>query len=137
MSIPKSPPARYISSRQLIAGADMNNLNVHSFSFQTVTPAGATQATATPLDAANVEIAAAAPAGGVILPISYPGQEIAIINNSLNTTTVYPQGATDVIQNGATGYAAVTAGVTVATLVSIVFTCIKQGFWQVTKAGGP
>lgn len=137
MSIPKSPPARYISSRQLIAGADMNNLNDHSFSFQTVTPAGATQATATPLDAANVEIAAAAPAGGVILPVSYPGQEVAIINNSLNTTTVYPNGATDVIQNGATGYAAALAGVTVATLVSIVFTCIKQGFWQVTKTTGP
>ena len=137
MSIPKSPPRRYITSRQLIAGDDINNLNDHLFSFQTVTPAGATQATAVPLDAANIEIAAAAPAGGVILPVSYPGQEVAIINNSLNTTTVYPNGAVDVIQNGATGYAAASAGVTVATLVSIVFTCIKQGFWQVTKTTGP
>ena len=137
MSIPKSPPQRYITSRQLIAGSDINNLNDHSFSFQTVTPAGATQATAVPLDAANIEIAAAAPAGGVLLPVSFPGQTVDIINNSLNTTTVYPNGATDVIQNGATGYAAATVGVTVATLVSVTLYCIKQGFWQVVKAGGP
>jgi len=137
MSIPKSPPARYSSSRQLIAGADINNLNDHSFSFQTVTPAGASQVTAVPLDAANIEIAAAAAAGGVILPVSFPGQTVEIINNSLNTTTVYPNGATDVIQNGATGYAAATVGVTVATLVAATFYCIKAGFWQVAKAGGP
>jgi hypothetical protein len=137
MSVPKSAPRRYTSSRQLIAGDDFNNLSDHNSSFQTLTPAGAAQASGVQIDAANVEVAAAAAAGGLILPVSYPGAEVSIINNSLNTTTIYPQGATDVIQNGATGYAAAAAGVTMATLTAATFFCIKTGFWQVTKAGGP
>ena len=129
MSIPKSPPARYITSRQLIAGADMNNLNDASYSYQLLTPAGATQATAVQSDAANVEIAAAAPAGGMLLPISYPGASVNVLNNSLNTTKVYPFG-TEQIQNAGTTFAAAGVAVTQATLVSTQYVCVKAGFWQ-------
>lgn len=129
MSFPKSPPQRYITSRQLIAGSDVNNFNDQTFSYQLLTPAGATQATAVQSDAANVEIAAAAPAGGILLPVSYPGAAINVLNNSGNTTTVYGQG-TDVVQTSGTTFAAAATGVTMATLVSATFFCIKQGFWQ-------
>lgn len=128
-SIPKSPPQKYSSSRQLIAGSDMNNLNDASYSYQLLTVAGATQATAVQSDAANVEIAAAAPAGGMLLPVSYPGASVNVLNNSGNTTTVYGQG-TDVVQTSGTTYAAAATGVTMATLTSATYTCFKQGFWQ-------
>lgn len=130
MSFPKSPPARYISSRQLIAGADVNNFNDQNFSYQKLLAAGVAQIDAALIDAANVEVdAISVNNAGIKLPISYPGAAINILNNSLNTTNVYAQG-TDVIQNAGTGYAAANAAVAMATLVSATFFCIKQGFWQ-------
>lgn len=130
MSFPKSPPARYITSRQLIAGSDMNNLNDQNFSYQLLLAVGVAQGDAAAIDAANVEIAAGSAANtGVRLPVSYPGAAINILNNSLNTENVYPNG-TDQIQNGATTYAAASAAITMATLVSETLFCIKAGFWQ-------
>lgn len=130
MSFPKSPPARYISSRQLIAGSDVNNFNDQNFSFQQLAALGVAQVDAALIDAANVEVlSGSANNAGVKLPISYPGATINILNNSLNTTLLYPNG-TDQIQNAGTGYAAVSASVAMATLVSATFFCIKQGFWQ-------
>lgn len=130
MSFPKSPPQRYITSRQLIAGSDINNFNDQNFSFNKLLATGIAQIDAAPIDAANIEIdAASVNNAGVILPISYPGAAINILNNSLNTTNIYAQG-TDVIQNGGTTFAAANAAVAMATLVSATFFCIKQGFWQ-------
>lgn len=137
MAYPASPPRRYTTSKQLIGGDDFNNLNDHLNSAQAVTAAGVAQVDAAAINASNVEVlAGSANNAGVRLPVSYPGAEICILNNSANTTIVYATG-TDVIQNGATGYAAAAAGVNMATLVSDVFYCVKKGFWQVTKAGGP
>lgn len=129
MSFPKSPPARYSSSRQLIAGSDMNNLNDAQNSYQLLTPTGATQVAAALIDASNVEIPAGAAAAGVVMPVSYPGAEVDILNNSGNNQNVYPNG-TDQIQNGGTGYAGASTAVVIATLVSWRLHCIKQGFWQ-------
>ena len=129
MSFPKSHPNRYITSRQLIAGSDVNAFNDASYSYQLLTPLGATQVAAAPIDAANVEIPAGAAAAGVVMPISYPGAEVDILNNSGNNQNVYPNG-TDQIQNAGTTYAAASAAVVIATLVSWRLRCIKQGYWQ-------
>ncbi len=129
MAIPKGPPRRYSTSRQLVAGDDINNLSDRACSFMQLTPTGATQAAAALVDAANVEIPAGAAAGGVALPVSYPGAEVAILNNSGNTTTVYGSG-TDVVQTSGTTYAAAATGVSLVTLTSALYFCIKTGFWQ-------
>lgn len=129
MAIPNSPPRRYSTSKQLIAGDDFNKLNDELNSFQTLTPTGATQAAAAPINAANIEIPAGAAAAGVVLPVSYPGAIVNILNNSSNTTTVYGTG-TDVVQTSGTTYAAAATGVSLVTLTSATYFCIKTGFWQ-------
>jgi hypothetical protein len=130
MTIPKSPPNRYSASRQLIAGSDINNLSDASFSFAQITAIGVDQGSAAPIDSSNVEVlSGSANNAGVRLPVSYPGASVSILNNSLNTTNVYASG-TDVLQNGGTTYAAAAAAVSMATLVSVTWTCFKTGFWQ-------
>jgi hypothetical protein len=130
MGIPSAPNQRYTTSKQLIAGSDMNNLSDQLNSAQKLTALGTTQATAAPVNASNVEIASGSAANaGIRLPTSYPGLIINILNNSLNTSDVYP-GGTDQIQNAGTTYAAASAAVTMATLVSWQLICMKKGFWQ-------
>lgn len=127
------PPARsttYNQGRQLVDGADMQALFDALQSFQSLTPAGAaTQAAATAINAANVEILAGSGASAVLLPPSYAGAEIVILNNSSNNQQVFGSG-TDVVQTSGTTYAAAATGVTMATLVSNKFRCVKKGFWQ-------
>lgn len=128
MGIPSRAPNRYTSSKQLIAGSDFNSLNDELNSFQTLTPTGATQAAAAPINAANVELLTAAGAG-VVLPISYPGAFCNILNNSGNTQNIYPNG-TDQVQNNTTTYAGASTAVTLASGASATYFCIKTGFWQ-------
>lgn len=128
MAYPASPPARYISSRQLIAGSDINALNDALFSAQTLVPAGATQAAASAINAASVELLAAA-AAGVRLPASFPGAEVTILNNSGNAQNIYPNG-TDQVQNAATTYAGASTAVSLVSLQSAIYRCVKKGFWQ-------
>lgn len=128
--IPKSPPNKYTTSKQLVAGSDINNLSDQSFSFQQLTALGVDQPSAAGIDAANIEVlSGSANNAGLLLPVSYPGVAVNVLNNSLNTTLIYAQGA-DVVQNGGTTFAAAAAGVAMATLVSATFFCIKKGFWQ-------
>ena len=130
MSVPKSTPTRLITSRQLIAGSLINDMNDANYSFQSSLAAGVAQADAVAIDAANMEIkAGSANNAGARLPVAYPGADVNVINNSANTTIIYASG-TDVIQNAATTYAAAAAGVNMATLTSYSFVCIKAGFWQ-------
>lgn len=127
MSIPKNIPTRYTSSRQLIAGSDVNAISDFLFSYQLLTAIGVAQVDAAKIDAANVEIAAgSANNAGAVLPAAIPGEDIIILNNSANTTVIYG-GGTDTVQNAGTTYA---ASITMATLVSIRLHCIKAGFWQ-------
>jgi hypothetical protein len=130
MTIPAGPPRRYTTSRQLIAGDDFNNLSDHNYSFQSLTALGANaQATATALNAANVEIAAGTAAGAAKLPVSYPGAEVSVLNNSSNSQQIYGTG-TDVVQSGAGTFAAAATGVTLVTLNAALYFCVKKGFWQ-------
>ena len=128
MTIPNSPPRRYSSSKQLIGGDDFNKLNDELNSFASITPAGATQAAATPINSANVELLTASGAG-VVLPISYPGAVVNILNNSGNTQNIYPNG-TDQVQNAGTTYAGASTAVTLGSGNSASYFCIKTGFWQ-------
>lgn len=128
--IPNKINQRYTTSRQLIAGSDMNSLNDQLNSAQSTTALGTTQATAALINSANVEVkSGSANNAGMVMPVSYPGLEVDILNNSLNTTKIYPNG-TDQIQNAGTTYAGASTAITMATLVSIRLKCIKTGFWQ-------
>lgn len=125
-----APPRIYTTSKQLIGGDDINNITAQLNSFQAVTALGVAQADAAQINASNVEIlAGSAPNTGVKLPVSYPGAIVNILNNSANTENIYPLG-NDQIQNGVNSYAAAGAAITIATLLSATYFCIKKGFWQ-------
>lgn len=128
MSFPRSAPsASLISSRQLVPGSLINDMNNAFFSYQLLTALGIAQVDAAKIDASNVEIAAgSANNAGVLLPPAFPGADISILSNSLNTTVIYGNG-TDTVQTTGTTYA---ASITMATLVNIRLHCIKAGFWQ-------
>src|SRR5882757_6977543 len=127
------PPARsstYNQGRQLVDGADVQALFDALQSFQSLTPAGAaTQAGATALNASNVEILAGSGASAVLLPPSYAGAEIVVLNNSSNSQQIFGSGA-DVVQSGAAAYAAAATGVALITLNAAKYRCCKKGFWQ-------
>ena len=127
MAIPNSPPRRYGSSKQLIAGDDFNKLNDELNSFQSLTPGTNAQNTAF-INAANIELLTAA-TGGVTMPISYPGAIVNILNNSGNAQNIFPAG-TDQMQNAATTFAAASASISLASGASATYFCIKTGFWQ-------
>lgn len=128
MSFPRSAPnASLISSRQLVPGSLINDMNNAQYSYQLLTALGVAQVDAALIDAANVEIASgSANNAGVKLPPAFPGATISILNNSLNTSVIYGNG-TDTIQTTGTTFA---ASITMATLVNIMLRCIKAGFWQ-------
>lgn len=127
MTFPTSSRTQYTSSRQLISGQSINDLENQLNSYQSITAAGTVQTDAQQIDAANVEVkSGSANNAGVLLPTAYPGAAVSILNNSLNTTKVYGKG-TDTVQTTGTTYA---ASVDMATLVSATFFCIKAGFWQ-------
>jgi hypothetical protein len=121
---------RFIASRQLLPGDWANAITDALTSSQLLTAAGTTQTDAALINGTNVEVAAgSANNAGVKLPAALPGAEFNILNNSANTTKVYGTG-TDTIQTTGTTYAAAATGITMATLVSAKFFCIKAGFWQ-------
>jgi hypothetical protein len=114
----------------MIAGDDFNNISAQLNSFQALLATGVAQADAAQINASNVEILAGSAANtGVKLPVSYPGAIVNILNNSANTENIYPLGV-DQIQNATNGYAAASAAITIATLLSATYFCIKKGFWQ-------
>ena len=128
MPFPPKRTTSYGSSRQLVSGDDMNSLFDAAQSAQQLTGLGSTQAGAAPINAVQVELLTSA-AAGVLLPPSYPGAEVNILNNSGSTITFYGSGA-DVVQTTGTTYAAAATGITMLTLVCARFFCIKTGFWQ-------
>lgn len=124
---PSSNRLAYTTSRQLISGQSLNDLENQLNSFQQLLAAGVAQADAAIINASNVEVlVGSANNAGVVLPKAYPGAFVSILNNSGNTTVVYGKG-TDTVQNAGTTYA---ASVNMATLTSATFFCIKAGFWQ-------
>jgi hypothetical protein len=92
-----------------------------------ISAAGTTQATATPLMAANNRITTAGAGTGVNLPPSAIGLVINVINAGANPVNVYPaQGATDTIN----GFSAAT-GVPFVVNSIATFYCETAGAWQV------
>lgn len=127
---------RFISSRQLLPGDWANGVSDALYSSQSVTAAGTAQADAAQINAAFVEVLnGSANNAGVKLPAAYPGAEVTILNNSANSTKIWPSG-TDQIQSAATGYAGAGTSVTIVTLTSYRLVCVKTGFWQVIKTTG-
>ena len=132
-----APPRIYTTSKQLIGGDDFNNVAAQLNSFQAVTALGIAQADAAQINASNVEILAGSAANtGVKLPVSYPGADVIILNNSANSTLIYPFGTDQIQTNSATLYAAAGVAITMITLISASFVCIKKGFWQRTQLLG-
>src|SRR5882762_8897843 len=130
MPFPPKRTTTYNQGRQLVDGADMQALFDAAQSSQQLNPAGAaTQAGATPINAVFVEVLAGAAASSVLLPPSYPGAEVNILNNSSNSQQVFGSGA-DVVQTTGTTYAAAATGVVLVTLAAAKYFCIKTGFWQ-------
>jgi hypothetical protein len=95
-----------------------------------VTAAGASQATATALTG-QVNTVNNVPAGtGVNLPPSAPGQMVTVINTGANPLLVYPyKGASDTI-NGI----AATQGVSLFPGTAAVFNCTATGAWTTQPA---
>lgn len=121
---------RFIASRQLLPGDWANAITDAITSSQAVTATGSTQADAIAVNGTGIEVlAGSANNAGVKLPPAFPGAEINILNNSANSTKVYGAGS-DVVQTTGTTFAAAATGITMATLTSAKFFCIKTGFWQ-------
>jgi len=121
---------RFISSRQLLPGDWANGITDAITSSQGITALGTLQTDAALINATNNEVlSGSANNAGVKLPAALPGAEINILNNSANTTKVWPNG-TDQIQNAATTYAGASTSISMATLTSAKYFCIKAGFWQ-------
>ena len=120
----------FIRTKGLHSGDALNTITGNLGSYSSVTATGTTQADALAINTGNVEVASgSANNAGILLPPSYPGLTINVLNNSLNTTKIYPYG-TEQIQNAGTTFAAAGVAVTQATLVSSQYICIKTGFWQ-------
>lgn len=119
---------RFISSRQLLPGDWANGITDALYSAQTLVATGANQAAAAQINSAQVELTTAA-AAGVRLPASYPGAEVTVLNNSGAAQNIYPSG-TEQIQNAANGYAGASTAVSLVSLQSAIYRCVKQGYWQ-------
>jgi len=103
--VPSKAPNRYTTSRQLVSGADLNNLSDQLNTVKTgiVAHVGGGQASATQLNAAiNVVATVATANDSVKLPIGFAGLRIVIINQDADAVGVYGYNSTDTINGGAT-----------------------------------
>lgn len=92
LTLPNSAPSQYTSSRQLIAGSDVNNLTsqLNTGSSGIVARAGGGQALATPLTSHVNNIATVASATDSIrLPLGFPGLEVWVRNAGANSAQVF------------------------------------------------
>lgn len=99
------PPAQYLSSRQLIAGSDFNNVTsqLNSVESGITAHSGGTKAAAYQLKAAtNLVTVSAADTDSVMLPVGFDGLEVIIINaDAAQDIQVFGNG-TDTINDIAT-----------------------------------
>lgn len=125
MPLPRLPFGNLTSSRQLVSGNHINNVNNMLSGTATLiaaTPAGTALSSLT-LDAAFNEISTVASAAdSVTLPLAKSGLRVCVTNSGGgNSLKVWAKG-TDLI-SGATSLA-------VASTVSTIFVCIKDGVWK-------
>ncbi len=129
MGLPSLPNGlgRYLPSKQLIAGSDINAIGDLLISFQQVvaTPSGSVT-TSIRLNAANVEITAVATAAdGVLLPPAKAGLTVAILNSdAADAAQVFAGGGNTI--NATAG----ATGVSLAAGAAAIFKCIKDGNWR-------
>jgi len=122
----------FLKTKGLHSGDLLNQISAALGSSQSITATGVAQTDAAAVNTANVEIlSGSVNNAGILLPLSYPGLIINVLNNSLNTSKIYPSGTEQIQLNGSgTAYAAAGVAVTMATLVSSSYICIKTGFWN-------
>lgn len=97
-------PNQYTSGRQLVAGADINNLTnqLNSIKIGITAGAGGTRANAVQLDSAiNVVSAVANANDSVKLPIGFPGLKVVIINQDADSLAVFGYDANTTVNGGA------------------------------------
>lgn len=102
--IPNQAPNRYTSSRQLVSGADINNITDQLNSIQNgvIATAGGTQNAAVQLNAAVVQVSIVATDGdSVRLPKGFAGLEVFIANQGAEDLQVFGYGV-DTIDGAAT-----------------------------------
>ena len=121
--LPTKAPNRYSTSRQLISGADVNNITdqLNSVTTGITAKSGGGFAGATQLNAAvNVVSTVAVANDSVKLPISFPGLKVIIINQDADAVGVYGFNSTDTINGGATVNQA---------QGTKTYVCISPGVW--------
>ena len=96
----------------------------------TVTAAGSTLATATPLPGNLNVVTTVAASTGVTLPAGVlPGEVVYVKNAGANALSVYPATAAGVIAGGSAG-AAVSLATTTAKTRNSLFICIGTDVWE-------
>lgn len=128
MGLPNLPFARYLPSRQLIAGDHINKISDLTTSFEgsiTALAGGALSALTPILNAAFCELTTVASvADSVVLPKSQVGLIITVTNSGSNAAQVFANG-TDTI-NGTAG----NVGVALAAAATARYVCTKLGVWK-------
>jgi len=121
-TLPNSAVKPYTSSKQLVAGSDINNIvsQLNSAQDGIIAGAGGTQALATQLGAAVNNVSTVASANdSVKLPKGFPGLEVWVANEDADSLQVFTYGAGTI--NGTNG---ATTGVALATGVAL-YKCLK------------
>ena len=137
MALPKFPFGRYITSKQLVAGSDMNGLfDLLTSAVKITANPGGALLNATPVQAAHANLAVVATAGdSLLLPPSYPGLEVTIENNTANYATVWPFQANPYNNNALDNIDGLTS-VTHYGNSTITYECVTLGVWRRTVTVG-
>lgn len=124
--IPSGPIPTFERGRQLVDGDKLQKFSdlLGSSQAPVVAHAGGTKAAAFPITSTNVEVGTVATAAdSILLPPSYPGLTIRIVNSGAASMQVFGSG-TDTINEVATG-----TGVAQASGVSAIYFCPTAGKW--------
>lgn len=119
--IPNQAPNNYTSSRQLVSGADMNNIinQLNSVQNGVIAQADGTKANATQLNAAVVQVSTVAGAAdSVKLPKGFAGLEVFVVNQGAQAMQVFGFGTDDI--NGA----GTAVGVSQTADTKVIYRCI-------------
>ena len=117
---------------QMVDGAWLNGLagGVNNAYISGLTAAGTTQATCTPLPAGYYlnEADTVSASTGFCLPFAYAGTDLLFYNNGLQTVTIYPSIANNLI-TAAQDTINNTTSATINAHTGTAFTCAKTGTW--------
>jgi len=119
MTIPASAPNKYTSSRQLVAGSDINNISDQLNSYQELTALAGGAKPGTQINAANIHALAASDLDSFSLPAGlFPGMKVFLANYSGHSVQVYGLG-NDTVNDVATA-----TGVTQNNSTNAIYQCI-------------